>query len=104
MPVEFGHKAFLADSAQGLITDYPVLDGNPADTLGNAYFADAGLLTVLLIFGTVKAPIARVQLGTMLEDLSMTVERSLHLLRSSASRSAVFCPPLCELESTPGRA
>ncbi|MGO9261178.1 MAG: transposase [Bryobacteraceae bacterium] len=31
-PVEFGHKVFLAESAQGLITDYPVLDGNPADT------------------------------------------------------------------------
>ena len=31
-PVEFGHKVFLAESAQGLITDYRVLDGNPADT------------------------------------------------------------------------
>jgi transposase, IS5 family len=31
-PVEFGHKVFLAESAQGLITDYQVLDGNPADT------------------------------------------------------------------------
>ncbi len=31
-PVEFGHKVFLAESAQGLITDYPVLDGNPSDT------------------------------------------------------------------------
>ena len=26
------HKVFLAESAQGLITDYQVLDGNPADT------------------------------------------------------------------------
>jgi transposase, IS5 family len=32
-PVEFGHKVFLAESAQGLITDYRVLDGNPADTI-----------------------------------------------------------------------
>ena len=32
MPVEFGHKVFLAESAQGLITDYQVLEGNPADT------------------------------------------------------------------------
>ena len=32
-PVEFGHKVFLAESAQGLITDYQVLDGNPADTI-----------------------------------------------------------------------
>jgi IS5 family transposase len=32
-PVEFGHKVFLAESAQGLITDYQVLEGNPADTL-----------------------------------------------------------------------
>jgi IS5 family transposase len=31
-PVEFGHKVFLAESAQGLITDYQVLDGNPVDT------------------------------------------------------------------------
>jgi len=31
-PVEFGHKVFLAESAQGLITDYQVLEGNPADT------------------------------------------------------------------------
>jgi hypothetical protein len=31
-PVEFGHKVFLAESAQGLITDYRVLKGNPADS------------------------------------------------------------------------
>jgi transposase, IS5 family len=31
-PVEFGHKVFLAESAQGLITDYQILEGNPADT------------------------------------------------------------------------
>ena len=31
-PLEFGHKVFLAESAQGLITDYQVLDGNAADT------------------------------------------------------------------------
>ncbi len=30
-PVEFGRKVFLAESAQGLITDYQVLEGNPAD-------------------------------------------------------------------------
>ena len=30
--MEFGHKVFLAESAQGLITDYKVLDGNPCDT------------------------------------------------------------------------
>jgi IS5 family transposase len=30
-PVEFGHKVFLAESAHGLITQYEVLDGNPAD-------------------------------------------------------------------------
>jgi len=30
-PIEFGHKVFLAESAQGLITQYQVLDGNPAD-------------------------------------------------------------------------
>jgi IS5 family transposase len=31
-PVEFGHKVFLAESVQGLITDYRVLKGNPADS------------------------------------------------------------------------
>ena len=30
-PVEFGHKVFLAESAQGLITQYEVLEGNPGD-------------------------------------------------------------------------
>src|SRR5262245_40278574 len=28
--VEFGHKVFLGESAQGLITQYRVLDGNPS--------------------------------------------------------------------------
>ena len=31
-PVEFGHKVFLAESANGLITDYRVLEGNPVDS------------------------------------------------------------------------
>ena len=31
-PVEFGHKVFLAESAQGLITQYEVLNGNPRDS------------------------------------------------------------------------
>ena len=31
-PVEFGHKVFLAESAQGLITQYEVLNGNPSDS------------------------------------------------------------------------
>jgi IS5 family transposase len=30
-PLEFGHKVFLAESAQGLITQYEVLEGNPED-------------------------------------------------------------------------
>ena len=30
-PVEFGHKVFLAESAEGLITQYTVLKGNPPD-------------------------------------------------------------------------
>ena len=30
--MESGHKVFLAESAQGLITDYQVLEGNPADS------------------------------------------------------------------------
>jgi transposase, IS5 family len=32
-PVEFGHKVFLAESAQGLITQYEVLKGNPPDEM-----------------------------------------------------------------------
>jgi IS5 family transposase len=32
-PVEFGHKVFLAESAQGLITDYQGLEGNAADSM-----------------------------------------------------------------------
>ena len=30
-PIEFGHKVFLAESGLGLITQYRVLTGNPAD-------------------------------------------------------------------------
>lgn len=30
-PIEFGHKVFLAESSRGLITQYRVLEGNPAD-------------------------------------------------------------------------
>jgi len=30
-PVEFGHKVFLAESGRGLITEYRILAGNPAD-------------------------------------------------------------------------
>jgi IS5 family transposase len=30
-PIEFGHKVFLAESAQGLITQYEVFEGNPGD-------------------------------------------------------------------------
>ena len=32
-PLEFGHKVFLAESAQGLITQYEVLSGNPNDQI-----------------------------------------------------------------------
>jgi IS5 family transposase len=32
-PMEFGHKVFLAESAQGLITQYEVLNGNPSDDI-----------------------------------------------------------------------
>jgi transposase, IS5 family len=32
-PVEFGHKVFLAESGRGLITQYRVLCGNPADQI-----------------------------------------------------------------------
>src|SRR6201987_2115419 len=32
-PVEFGHKVFLAESAQGLITQYELLKGNPPDEM-----------------------------------------------------------------------
>src|SRR5207247_7841387 len=58
---------------------FPLL-GLLSATLGNAHLADAGLLAVLLVFGAVKAPVPRIQLGTMLKDLLMTVERNLHLI------------------------
>ena len=32
-PIEFGHKVFLAESGRGLITQYQVLKGNPADQI-----------------------------------------------------------------------
>jgi len=32
-PIEFGHKVFLAESGYGLITQYRVLTGNPADQI-----------------------------------------------------------------------
>jgi IS5 family transposase len=32
-PIEFGHKVFLAENAQGLITQYEVLKGNPSDEI-----------------------------------------------------------------------
>jgi transposase, IS5 family len=32
-PIEFGHKVFLAESGGGLITQYRVLTGNPADQI-----------------------------------------------------------------------
>jgi IS5 family transposase len=32
-PIEFGHKVFLAESAEGLITQYEVLKGNPPDEI-----------------------------------------------------------------------
>jgi IS5 family transposase len=31
-PIEFGHKIFFAESGNGLVTDYQILDGNPSDT------------------------------------------------------------------------
>src|SRR5439155_17261890 len=49
-------------------------------TLGNAYLAVSGLLAVLRIVGTVKAPIAGVELGRSLENFLMTVQRRLHLV------------------------
>src|ERR1017187_3687661 len=56
-----------------------LLRGLLSTSLGDALLAQAGQLVVAQIVGTVKAPIAGVQLGRMLEDLLMTVQRSLHL-------------------------
>ena len=36
-PIEFGHKVFLAESAEGLITQYEVLNGNPPDEVHVAF-------------------------------------------------------------------
>src|SRR2546427_2903333 len=77
-PVEFGHKVFLAESAQGLITDYPVLDGNPADsthvqssldrhqqTFGNPpdlYATDRGFFSVENVQSCEKAGVTQVSI------------------------------------------
>src|ERR1019366_5061992 len=47
--------------------------------LGNAHLLDSSLLAAVHIVGTVKAPTGGVQIGSMLEDLLMTIQRSLHL-------------------------
>ncbi len=73
--VEFGHKVFLAESRQGLITDYRVLDGNPVDevhvppslaqhhaTFGRApalYAADRGFYTPDNVEALTAAGVAR---------------------------------------------
>jgi IS5 family transposase len=44
-PIEFGHKVFLAESAQGLITQYEVLKGNPSDEIHVAPSLDRHLET-----------------------------------------------------------
>ena len=77
-PVEFGHKVFLAESAQGLITDYQVLDGNPSDTdhvqssldrhqqtFGNPpdlYATDRGLFSVENVQSCEKAGVTQVSI------------------------------------------
>src|SRR6266699_535931 len=77
-PVEFGHKVFLAESAQGLITDYQVLDGNPADsthvqssldrhkqTFGNApelYATDRGFFSAENVQSCEKAGVTLVSI------------------------------------------
>src|SRR5437667_2450472 len=77
-PVEFGHKVFLAESAQGLITDYQVLDGNPFDadhvpssldrhqqTFGNPpelYAADRGFFSAENVQYTEKAGVTQVSI------------------------------------------
>src|ERR1035438_5738996 len=48
--------------------------------LGDAYLAHSGLPTVVHIAGTVKAPITGIQIGSMMKDLSMTVQRRLHMV------------------------
>lgn len=74
-PVEFGHKVFLAESRHGLITDYRVLDGNPADeahlapsltqhqaTFGRAptlYAADRGFYTPANVDALATAGVGR---------------------------------------------
>ena len=74
-PVEFGHKVFLAESRHGLITDYRVLDGNPADeahlapsltqhqaTVGRVpalYAADRGFYTPANVVALATAGVGR---------------------------------------------
>ena len=61
-----------------------VLEGFPlrglcSAPLGNAYLADPRLPALLLILGAVEAPIARIQLGRLVEGLLMTLQRRSHM-------------------------
>jgi len=75
-PVEFGHKVFLAESAKGLITQYDILKGNPADEVyvmpslkhhrrvfrraPNLYSADRGFFSENSIAACTRAAVATV--------------------------------------------
>ena len=75
-PIEFGHKVLLAESAIGLITQYDVLKGNPADEVhvvpslqhgSDLWFASFAyvLLCALRRIGLAATKFARATCGTI---------------------------------------
>jgi transposase, IS5 family len=94
-PIEFGHKVFLAESAQGLITQYEVLKGNPVDEVHVApslrrhrrtfrrapqlYGADRGFFSERNVTACVRGGVATVsipQRGGIKTPQRQTYERS----------------------------
>jgi IS5 family transposase len=107
-PVEFGHKVFLAESAQGLITDYQVLDGNPFDadhvpsslhrhqqTFGNPpelYATDRGFFSAENIQSCEKAGVIQVsipQRGGHKTAEQDTLERSKEFKKGQRFRAGI---------------
>ena len=79
-PVEFGHKVFLAESAEGLITQYEVLKGNPPD--------EVHVASSLLSYGKPLAGLRSCMARIAASSVSRTWHRASTLASSKcASRS-----------------
>src|ERR1700740_1125405 len=76
--IEFGHKVFLAESSQGLITQYEVLKGNPSDETHVALPSNA----------TPKPLVVRQNCTA--QTAASTVSKIWHRASTTASRSCAF--------------